>query len=381
MPAPEPGDDEEDIPAPTFLVSGVAVSGTSPRMAVLPGDGIGREVIAEVLLLAEELRAGGHLTASWEVVDWGAERFLATGRAMPSGAIEYLRGFDAILLGAVGDPRVPDAGYMREVLLGIRFGLDLFINMRPVRCLEESFNPLKHVKAGEIDLVIVRENTEGAYCGAGGRLYAGTAAEVAVQEMVATRRGVDRIVRAAFDLARSRPRRKVTLVDKANALQFVGDLWQRAFAEVASAYPDVATDHLYADVAAMEMVRNPGRFDVVVTENLLGDILSDLAATLGGGLGLAASANVHPGRVSMFEPVHGSAPDIAGKGRANPLAAMASFALLLRHVGKPGLAGALDEAITRTVRDDRVTADLGGSCSTAEVGAAVRERMMERLQA
>ncbi len=351
------------------------------RIAVLPGDGIGREVIAEVMLVAEELRRAKRLTASWDVLDWGGDRYLVTGHAMPAGGIEYLRGFDAILVGAFGDPRVPDAEYMRRILLEIRFELDLFINMRPVRCLEERLNPLRNVSSADIDLVIVRENTEGLYCGAGGRVYAGTAAEVALQEMVVTRRGVERILRAAFDLARSRPRRKVTLVDKANALQFAGDLWQRAFGEVAAGYPDVAKDHLYADVAAMELVRNPGRFDVLVTENLLGDILSDLAAVLGGGLGLAASANVHPGRVSMFEPVHGSAPDIAGAGRANPLAAMASFALLLRHVGRPQLAGALDDAIACSVRDGRVTPDLGGSCTTAEVGAAVRERLMETVEA
>lgn len=356
------------------------MSGATPRIAVLPGDGIGREVIAEVVLLAEELRQANRLPASWELLDWGGERYLATGQAMPAGGIEYLRGFDAILVGAFGDPRVPDAEYMRRVLLRIRFELDLFINMRPVRCLDERLNPLRNVVASDIDLVIMRENTEGMYCGAGGRVYAGTADEVALQDMIVTRRGVERILRAAFDLARSRPRRKVTLVDKANALQFAGDLWQRTFGEVAAGYPDVAKDHLYADVAAMELVRNPGRFDVVVTENLLGDILSDLAAMLGGGLGLAASANLHPGRVSMFEPVHGSAPDIAGAGRANPLAAFASFVLLLRHVGHPELADGLDEAITRAVRDGVVTPDLGGSCSTAAVGAAVRERLEAKVR-
>jgi 3-isopropylmalate dehydrogenase len=381
MSAPDPAHDELSDRAANSPGRGVALNGGLPRVAVLPGDGIGREVIAEVVLLAEQLRKGSHLAATWEVLDWGGERYVASGHAMPSGGIEYLRGFDAILVGAFGDARVPDAEYMRKVLLGIRFGLDLFINLRPVRCLEERLNPLKHVKAAEIDLVIVRENTEGSYCGVGGKLYAGTGSEVALQEMVVTRRGVERVLRAAFDLARSRPRRKVTLVDKANALQFAGELWQRTFAEVAQGYPDVTTDHLYADVAAMEMVRNPGRFDVVVTENLLGDILSDLAAMLAGGLGLAASANLHPGQVSMFEPVHGSAPDIAGAGRANPLAALASFSLLLRHIGQGGLAEVLDEAIARAVREGRVTPDLGGSCSTAEVGAAVRDRMMERLQA
>ncbi len=349
------------------------------RIAVLPGDGIGREVIAEVMQLAEAVRRAGHLVANWEELDWGADRYLATGQAMPSGGMEYLRGFDAILVGAFGDPRIPDFAHARQILLGMRFELDLFINMRAVRCFEERLNPLKSVQARDIDLVIVRENTEGLYCGAGGRLHAGTPHEVAIQEMIVTRMGVERILRAAFELARTRQRRKVTLVDKANVLQFAGELWQRTFGQVASEFPDVAKDHLYADTAAMELVRNPGRFDVVVTENLFGDVLSDLAATLGGGLGLAASANLHPGRVSMFEPVHGSAPDIAGAGRANPLAAVASFSLLLRHVGRPALADALDAAVTATVRDGIVTPDLGGTCTTAEVGTAVRERMMEQL--
>ncbi len=351
------------------------------RIAVVPGDGIGPEVVAETLALAESLRSRGHLAASWEELDWGAERFLATGRALPADGIERLRGFDAILAGAFGDPRVPDGVYMREILLAMRFELDLFINLRPVRCLAERLNPLKRFKAEDIDLVIVRENTEGLYCGSGGVVHAGTARELALQEMLVTRSGVERVVRAAFELACRRPRHKVTLVDKANALRFAGEVWQRTFAAVAAAYPAVATEHLYADVAAMEMVRNPARFDVIVTENLFGDILSDLAAALGGGLGLAASANLHPGRVSMFEPVHGSAPDIAGTGKANPLAAMGAFALMLRHVDLGGLADALDAAIADTVRGGALTPDLGGTSTTSEVGRAVRERLLERLAA
>ena len=381
MPTPDPGDAARTGPKPARSGVGSALSERPIRIAVLPGDGIGREVTAEALLLAEDQRRAGFLAATWEIEDWGAERYLATGEAMPPAGIDHLRDFDAILVGAFGDPRVPEAESLRKVLLGIRFELDLFINMRPVRCLAESLNPLKHARAADIDLVIMRENTEGSYCGAGGTLRAGTAEELALQEMVVTRRGVERIVRAAFELAGARPRTRVTLVDKANALQFAGGLWQRAFAEVAAEYPGVVADHLYADVAAMEMVRNPGRFDVIVTENLLGDLLSDLAAMLGGGLGLAASANLHPGRVSMFEPVHGSAPDIVGTGRANPLASLASFALLLRHVGRAALGEALDDAIAEAVRDGCVTPDLGGNRSTSEVGASVRERTMARIQA
>jgi 3-isopropylmalate dehydrogenase len=350
------------------------------RIAVIPGDGIGREVTAEVVQLGEAVRRAGLLAATWEELDWGAERYLATGQAMPSGGLEYLRGFNAIQVGAFGDPRVPDFAHARAILLGMRLQLDLFINLRPVRCLDERLNPLKHVAASDIDLVIVRENTEGLYSGAGGTIHAGSQEEVAVQEMLSTRRGVERIVRAAFDLARTRKRRKVTLVDKANVLRYAGELWQRTFGDVAAQYTDVATDHLYADTAAMELVRNPARFDVMVCDNLLGDILSDLAAMLGGGLGLAPSANVHPGRVAMFEPVHGSALDIAGKGRANPLAALASFGLLLRHVDRAHLADALDEAIAVTVRAGIVTPDLGGTSKTAEVGEAVRERTLELLK-
>ena len=358
-----------------------AVSARTLRIAVVPGDGIGREVVAEVVALASALRSAGRLAADWEELDWGAERFLATGRAVPAGGFDHLRTFDAILAGAFGDPRVPDGEYMREILLGMRFELDLFINLRPVRCLQESLNPLKRVPAREIDLVIVRENSEGMYCGAGGIVHRGSPDELALQEMVITRRGVERIVRAAFEIALGRARRKVTLVDKANALRYAGELWQRVFAEVAASHPDVEADHLYADVAAMEMVRNPGRFDVVVTENLLGDVLSDLAAMLGGGLGLAASGNIHPGRVSMFEPVHGSGPDIAGKGVACPLAAFASFGLLLRHVGLASLADEVDGAIAESVRAGEVTPDLGGRCTTSEVGRAVRTRILDRVAA
>ncbi|MBZ5588651.1 MAG: 3-isopropylmalate dehydrogenase [Acidobacteriia bacterium] len=351
------------------------------RMAVVPGDGIGREVVAEVIRLAEALRSAGSLLASWDELDWGADRFLATGRALPPDGFQRLRAFDAILAGAFGDPRVPDAEYMREILFGMRVELDLYINLRPVRCIDERLNPLKHVRASDIDLVIVRENTEGLYCGAGGLVRPNSVHEMALQEMVVTRRCVERIVRAAFEVASTRPRRKVTLVDKGNALRFAGEVWQNTFRQVAVEFPEVMTEHLYADVAAMEMVRDPARFDVIVTENLLGDLLSDLAAMLGGGLGLAASGNINPGQVSMFEPVHGSAPDIAGRGRACPLAAFGAFALLLRHVHRGDLAGVLEAAIGDVVRAGTVTPDLGGTSTTAEVGTAVRERTLERLAA
>jgi 3-isopropylmalate dehydrogenase len=351
------------------------------RIAVLPGDGIGPEVIAEVVPLFDALTGGGVGPFEVEVLDWGADRLLATGEAMPADGFDRLAKFDAILLGAYGDPRILDPDYLRRLLLAMRFELDLFANLRPVRCLEERLNPLKGVKASEIDLIIVRENTEGMYSGVGGSVHVNTADEVALQEMVVTSRGVERVVRVAFDLAGTRPRAKVTLVDKANALPHAGALWQRVFSQVAAEFPAVETEHLYADVAAMEMIRNPGRFDVLVTENLFGDILSDLAAMLGGGLGLAPSANLHPGRVSMFEPGHGSAPDIAGTGLANPMAAFASLALLLRFLGEEDAARAIEWAIAAAVRAGRVTPDLGGVQATGEVGREVRRKTLERLSA
>jgi len=357
------------------------MSDTPRRIAVLPGDGIGPEVISEVAPLFECLGRAGVGAFEVETFDWGAERLLATGEAMPRDGFRRLAEFDAVLVGAYGDPRVADPDYLRRVLLAMRFELDLYANLRPVRCLEERLNPLKHVKAEEIDLVIVRENTEGMYSGAGGSVHANTDREVALQEMVVTRAGVERVVRLAFDLARTRRRSKVTLVDKANALPHAGALWQRVFEQVAADFPAVETEHLYADVAAMEMVRNPARFDVVVTENLLGDILSDLAATLGGGLGLAPSANLNPGHVSMFEPVHGSAPDIVGTGRANPIAAFATLAMLLRYLEAGGAADAVEEAIAATIRAGAVTPDLGGERTTSEVGETVRNITMERLGA
>jgi len=276
---------------------------------------------------------------------------------------------------------VPDFTHAEQILLGIRRELDLFINMRPVRCLAERLNPLKHVRASDIDLVFFRENTEGLYCGAGGFLHRGRAEEIGLQTMMVTRRGVERILRAAFAHARTRRKRRVTLVDKANALRYAGAVWQGAFRSVAEEFPDIENDHLFVDTAALELVHDPARFDVVVTENLFGDILSDLAAALQGGLGMAASANLNPGHVSLFEPVHGSAPDLAGKGKANPLAAFLSFALLLRHVGLDELADAVGAAVERVVHDGRVTPDLGGDGSTREVGEQVCGWVLERLAA
>jgi 3-isopropylmalate dehydrogenase len=354
-------------------------------IAVIPGDGIGVEVTREASRALRLVCSRYGVSIELREYDYGAERWLRDKVGLPAGALEDLRDHHrAILFGALGDPRIPDMAHGREILLGLRFGLDLFINLRPVRLLDPRLTPLKDRGAADLDMLILRENTEGLYAGVGGNFKRGTPDEIAINEDVNTRKGVERILRAAFEMARSPGRRKrVCMGDKANAIRNAGDLWQRAFKEVAHDYPDVEASHLYVDVMAMEMVRNPGRFDVIVTNNLFGDILTDLGAALVGGLGLAASANLHPGQTSLFEPVHGSAPDIAGKGVANPLAAMFTAALLLEHVGAPAPARALERAATRAVQEGVVTPDLspalgaGSGRSTREVGDFVCRALEE----
>jgi 3-isopropylmalate dehydrogenase len=347
------------------------------RVAFLPGDGIGRDVTAEVRLLLMALAEAGLVDLEVVELDWGADRYLSTGESVPHGGFAALRGCDAIFVGALGDPRVPDAAHARDILLGMRRELDLYVNFRPVRCLDARLNPLSHVEASAIDMVFFRENTEGLYAGIGGTLRRGGQDELAVEEMVVTRRGVERIVRAACEYAQREGRRRVTLVDKASALPRAGGLWRQVFAQVAEAFPGLETETMYVDVAAHELVKNPARFDVVVTDNLFGDILTDVGAALQGGLGMAPSANLHPGGAAMFEPVHGSAPPPAGAGWANPLAAVLSFGLLLRHLGKGGTAAAVEAAVRRVIQSGHVTPDLGGTCTTAEVGRAVREAVLE----
>ena len=350
-----------------------------PRIAVIPGDGIGVEVTAQALRALPALGVEADLVH----FPWSAEHYLATGETLPKGALQELAsGFDAILFGALGDPRIPEQIVARDVLLGLRFGLDLYINLRPVELFDERLCPLKGKTRKHIDFVVLRENTEGPYVQMGGSFKRGTEDEVAISEDLNTRRGVERIVRAAFAMAAlprptsspesPRPPR-VCMVDKANALPHAHGLWQRVFKEVAAEYAPrgIAASHLYVDVAAMEFVRAPERFDVVVTSNLFGDILTDLGAAICGGLGLAASGNIHPGRVSLFEPVHGSAPDIAGRGIANPLAAFLTLALLLDHVGRSPAADRLRGAVRKVTLAGETTVDLGGSLSTAQCGDAV----------
>ncbi len=349
----------------------------SHRVAVIAGDGIGVEVTREALRVLEavtpKLRAPVELTH----LDWGAERWLRDKTTLPAGAAELLaREQHAILFGALGDPRVPEQVHARDILLGLRFQLDLYINLRPVKLLDEKLTPLKGKTTADIDMLVFRENTEGLYVAVGGNFKKDTPDEVAINEDLNTRKGVERILRAAFDAARSR-RKQLCMSDKANALPQAHGLWQRTWKLVAKDYPDVQTSHLYIDVAAMEMVRAPERFDVIVTSNMFGDIITDLGAAIVGGLGLAASGNIHPGRCSLFEPVHGSAPDIAGKGIANPLGAISTLALLLRHVGEAPAADIIDRAVEDIVRRGVFTRDLGGTLSTEACGHLVADAVAQ----
>jgi len=342
------------------------------RVAVLPGDGVGREVTREAVRV---LRV---VAPDLELVDWphGADRYLETGETITDAEFDDLReNYAAVLLGALGDPRVTGNEHARQILLGMRFKLDLFINFRPVRLLHDALCPLKDKREQDVDFVIFRENTEGVYVGMGGVFKQGTADEVAVQEDVNTRKGVERIIRAAFQYAVDHGLDRVTMSDKANAMEHAGGLWRRVFKQVAAEYPQIQTEALYVDMLAMDLVRRPERYRVIVTGNLFGDILSDLGSALVGGLGLTASGNIHPGRVSLFEPVHGSAPDIAGQDRANPLAAILTSALMLRHLGRGDAADRVERAVRECVLAGETTAELGGTLGTVAAGDAVLRRL------
>ena len=290
----------------------------------------------------------------------------------------FHRDFDAILFGAVGDPRVPSNQHAADILLGLRAKLDLYVNLRPVELLDDALTPLRNRATKDVHFTVVRENTEGLYVGAGGHFQRGTPHEVAIQEDVNTRRGVERIIRYAFEFARSRHLRRVCMSDKSNALTFGHELWLRVFKELKSEYADVESRHLYVDALAMELVRDPTQFDVIVTCNLFGDILSDLGSQLAGGLGLAPSGNIHPGRVSLFEPVHGSAPNIAGKNIANPAGSVLSSALMLDHLGMPATANLLRDAVSASIREKQTTQDIGGNLGTREAGDWLAEFVATR---
>ncbi|MFI6536270.1 3-isopropylmalate dehydrogenase [Nonomuraea sp. NPDC050547] len=347
----------------------------SIRLAVIPGDGIGTEVVTEGLKVLEAVGPKFDITE----YDLGADRYARTGEVLPDSVLQELRGYDAILLGAVGDPRkVPPGLLERDLLLRIRFDFDHYVNLRPVKLLPGVATPLADTPAENIDIVVVREGTESLYAGTGGAMRKGTPYEVATQESINTAYGVERVVRYAFAKAQSRPRKKLTLVHKTNVLTFAGDLWQRTFDRVAEEYPEVATDYVHIDAATMFFVNQPERFDVIVTDNLFGDIITDLGAAVAGGIGLAASGNINPegAAPSMFEPVHGSAPDIAGQSKADPTATILSVAMLLDHLGLTAEAARVEQAVADDIVERlshaaaRTTREIGDDLAARVSGGA-----------
>src|SRR2546421_5361544 len=346
------------------------------RIAAIPGDGIGIDVTRESMRVLR--RVNEVFSAGLEFVefDWGAEKYLKEGITLPPGAFEMFRkDFDAILFGAIGDPRVPDQRRAAEILLALRFGLDLYANVRPVRVFDERLCPLKGIRVEDVNFTVVRENTEGAYVNSGGVFKKGTPDEVANQVEIHTRKGVDRIIEYAFDYARRNRKTKVCMSDKSNVLAYAGDLWQRCFKETAARHSDIQTSHLYIDALCLLMVRQPKDFQVIVTNNMFGDIVTDLAAALQGGLGMAASGNINPGNVSLFEPVHGSSPPLAGKNLANPMGSILTAAMMLEHLGLNDAAAAVENAVIACVNDGETTADVGGTLGTRQVGDAVLTKM------
>lgn len=346
------------------------------KIAVVPGDGIGPEVVEEGMKVLRRLNDEESLGLEFQRFDWNADSYLETGVSMPEGAMEDLReNYDAIFVGAYGDPRVPDMKHAADILLGMRFQLDLYVNHRPIKLLHPSLCPLKDKGMEDVDIVIFRENTEGAYVGMGGIFKKGTPDEIAIQEDVSTRKGVERIIRHAFEYAKTNGRKSVCMSDKNNVMRFGGDLWMRTFEEVAEEYPGIEHFHMFVDALTMQMIRVPEMFDVIVTNNMFGDIITDLGAALQGGLGVAASGNINPGKVSMFEPIHGSAPKYTGQNRANPAGAILTAAMMLDFLGFADQAKRIESAVTRAIEEGATTQDLGGSLGTREAGDAVLERL------
>jgi len=346
-----------------------------PRIAVIPGDGIGVDVTREAVKIMSVIRDQG-VDLTWDEFDYGADKYLETGITLPDEEIANFRdNYDAIFIGAVGDPRVPDMKHAADILLGLRFKLDLYVNYRPCHLLDESLCPLKDKGPNEVNFVVFRENTEGLYAGTGGLLKKGTPDEVAVQTSINTRKGVERICRHAFEYAKINGLKKVCMSDKSNAMRFEGDLWQRAFFEVAKEYSDIEASHWFIDALLMQMVKRPEQFEVIVSCNMFGDIITDMGAQLCGGMGLAASGNIHPGRTSLFEPVHGSAPKYAGKNVANPLAAILTVGVMMEHLGFPEWSPRLENVIRDMIRTGNVPRDMGGDLGTKEVGDWVVERI------
>ncbi|MEZ8221441.1 3-isopropylmalate dehydrogenase [Candidatus Fervidibacteria bacterium JGI MDM2 JNZ-1-D12] len=355
-----------------------AVGKANYKIAVVPGDGIGPEVVREGLKVLEVACKAENVAYETATFDIGGERFLRTGETLPDSILEELKQFDAIYFGAIGHPDVPPGVLERGILLKLRFALDLFVNLRPVKLYPGIESPLKDKTPDDIDFVVIRENTEDVYALDGTAFQPNTENEVAIQPAIYTRKGTERIIRYAFELAIKRARErgkpaKVTLVDKANVMTVGHGLWRRVFAEVAREFPEVETEALYVDAAAMEFVLHPERFQVVVTTNLFGDILTDLGAAIQGGIGIAPSGNIHPGKVSMFEPVHGSAPAIAGKGLACPLAAILTAALMMEHLGEMKVAQRIENAVAGALQTGKIRSLEAGKMglSTQEVGDLV----------
>ena len=340
-------------------------------IGLIPGDGIGPEVTREGVKVLDAVAAIEGFSYRAVEYPYSGEYYLKTRELVPDSVIDEWRGLDAVLLGAIGHPDVEPGLVERSVIMGLRMGLDLYVNLRPVKLFAEHLCPLKGKRPADVDFVVIRENTEDAYSGAGGVLRKGTPDEIAMAEMVFTRKGTERVIRFAFEIARSRPRRKLTMVDKANAIR-AQDVWTRTFAEVGREYPDVKQDHLYVDACCMMMVKSPEAFDVVVTTNLFGDIITDLGAMIQGGMGTAASANIHPGRNGMFEPIHGSAPDIAGQGIASPIGAILSAGMLLDFLGQKEAASRVESAVASLLISKRVpSADASSGLTTAQIGDMV----------
>jgi 3-isopropylmalate dehydrogenase len=353
------------------------------KIAIIGGDGIGPSVTAEAKLLLELYRDKAGLPLDLWELDLGADRYLRDGTMFPKEIqIAVQRECAAVILGALGDPRVPNLDHAAAILFGMRFGYDLYANIRPVRALSDRLVPLKGRTAKDVDFVVFRENTEGIYVNVGGQFKRGTPDEVAINEDVNTRKGVERVVRAAFEYAKTNGRTKVTMADKSNAMRYAHELWLRVFNEVAPLYPEIKAQHLYVDALCLHMIQDPSQFQVIVTNNLFGDIVTDLGAAFQGGLGMAASANVHssdPSRVAMFEPVHGSAPPLAGKDVANPFAALLTAGMMLTHLGFPGEEARIEKWVTQAIDEGQCTVDVGGKLGTRAAAAWVRERIAAEL--
>ena len=348
---------------------------TKRRVAVIAGDGIGPEVVREALKVLDAAEKKFKIGVVLEHLPYGADHYLKTGVTIPPAEMQRLgRDFDAILVGALGDPRVPGNEHARDILLGLRFQLDLYVNERPARLMHERLTPLKGKTPAEIDLVIFRENTEGLYVSVGGTFKQGTPDEIAIAEEINTRKGVERIIRYAFQWAKEHGKTKLAMADKANAIA-AHMLWRRVFEEVGAEYPAIKRSMLYVDAMAMDLVRAPEQFEVIVTGNLFGDILSDLASMLAGGLGIAPSANRNPGKVAMFEPVHGSAPPMAGKDTANPMAAVLTLAMMLETLGAAEAAKAVEGAVRAAITEGVGTSDVGGKLGTRAVGDWISARV------